>query len=373
MASPRRIYSIYHGRFPGERAATLFAAKEAESFADAGVETILLVPRRRGREKADPYEYFHVKKNFEVVYLPTLDLFDTPVVKYVAFWTSFLTFGIATLFYLKKHASRDDFIYSNESFPLLLATLIFPNTMIAVHDFPERKDGYYRLLFHRVKKILSTNHWKKEALIKKFGTQEEKIVVVPNAVDVSEFALHVSKEEARAKFNLRQDNKYVVYTGHLYSWKGVDTLAEAARLLPEGVKVLFIGGREEDIKRFTEKHQDIKNIRLIGFRPHQEIPLWQCAADVLVLPNTAKEEISAHYTSPMKLFEYMASGRPIVASRIPSITEILSEKEATLVTADDVEALADGIVSALSLPTNTHPKLDQYRWATRAERIISIL
>jgi len=228
MASEKKIYSIYHGRFPGERAATLFAAKEAESFAEAGMETILLVPRRRGREKADPYEYFHVKKNFAVVYLPTIDLFGIPLLNYFAFWVSFMTFGLSTFAHLLVNATKKDFIYSNESFPLLLATTVFPNTMIAVHDFPEQKDGYYGLLFRRVKRVLSTNTWKKEGLIKKFGLPGEKIVVIPNAVDVEEFALNMTKEEARKSLNLDQRKKYVVYTGHLYSWKGVDTLAEAA-------------------------------------------------------------------------------------------------------------------------------------------------
>jgi len=373
MTSEKKMYSIYHGRFPGERAATLFAAKEAESFADAGSRTILLVPRRRGREKADPYTYFHVKKNFAVVYLPTIDIFGIPVLKYFAFWVSFITFGLSTLLYLLVNARKKDLMYSNESFPLLLATIVFPNTMIAVHDFPEQKDWYYGLLFRRVKRVLSTNTWKKEALIKKFGLPGEKIVVIPNAVDVEEFALDITKEEARTKLNLDSTKKYVVYTGHLYSWKGVDMLADAARLLPNGVEVLFVGGREEDIKSFGEKYKDVKNVHLVGFRPHKEIPLWQCAADVLVLPNTAKEEISAHYTSPMKLFEYMASGRPIVASRLPSVTEILSEKEAILVTPDDAENLAQGIVSALSLSTHIHLKLDKYRWTTRAQSILTTL
>jgi glycosyltransferase involved in cell wall biosynthesis len=183
----------------------------------------------------------------------------------------------------------------------------------------------------------------------------------------------MSKEEARKKLDLDQNKKYAVYTGHLYSWKGVDTLAEAATLLPHDTQVLFVGGREDDIRNFRERYQEVKNIRLVGFRPHHEIPLWQCAADVLVLPNTAKEAISAHYTSPMKLFEYLASGRPIVASRIPSITEILSEEDATLVLPDDAEALLQGILTALSTPVKPRTTLADHSWQMRAERVRSFV
>lgn len=206
--------------------------------------------------------------------------------------------------------------------------------------------------------------------MKKFHIASEKIVVIPNAVDVSEFTLSISKEEARKKLHLDVSKKYAIYTGHLYAWKGVHTLAEAAQYMPE-VEILFVGGREEDIKQFGEKYKDTKNIHLVGRRPHIEIPLWQCAADVLVLPNTAKEEISAHYTSPMKLFEYMASGRPIVASRIPSIVEHLDDDHATLVKPDDAQALAQGICEALKKKKKPFD-LSRYTWDDRARRIISL-
>jgi glycosyltransferase involved in cell wall biosynthesis len=107
------------------------------------------------------------------------------------------------------------------------------------------------------------------------------------------------------------------------------------------------------------------------------MPLWQKAADVLVLPNTAKEEISARYTSPMKLFEYMASGTPVVASRLPSIVELTGEQRATLVEPDDPQALASGIKSVLAggeaRSAHALAWVRDHAWQERAVRILHSL
>jgi glycosyltransferase involved in cell wall biosynthesis len=117
-------------------------------------------------------------------------------------------------------------------------------------------------------------------------------------------------------------------------------------------------------------------VRIVGNRPHEEIPLWQKAADVLVAPNTAKEELSAHYTSPMKLFEYMASGTLIVASDIPSIREVVGEGRAHLVTPDNPQALAEGIARVLETGGKAESEkafawVQDHTWKRRAHRILS--
>jgi glycosyltransferase involved in cell wall biosynthesis len=108
--------------------------------------------------------------------------------------------------------------------------------------------------------------------------------------------------------------------------------------------------------------------------------LWQRSADVLVLPNTAKEKISAYYTSPMKLFEYMASKKPIVASDIPSIKEIVSEENVFFVLPDDSAKLALGIKSvflddalAEKRAIKSFEDVRSHTWQNRAERIINFM
>jgi GxxExxY protein len=181
------------------------------------------------------------------------------------------------------------------------------------------------------------------------------------------------KEKAREKLNLPIDKKIILYTGHLYSWKGVQTLADASKYLSNNCLVVFVGGTEEDIRNFQFPISNFQNVKLVGYRPHSEIPIWLKAADVLVLPNSGKEQISREFTSPMKLFEYMASGRPIVASNLPSISEILEDgKNALLFEPDNPQDLAEKINRILSdsnlsqrISTQAYEDVKNYSWDKR--------
>ncbi|MDE1924837.1 MAG: glycosyltransferase [Patescibacteria group bacterium] len=360
------LYLLLHGRFPSEKAAGLFADKSAEAFARIGLRVTVLVPRRFGRGTLPPRPY-------AVQYVATLDLFRVPLLKKAAYRVSYIFFSLSSLFWLLRHAKRRAVIYSNETFPTLLASFFFKNTLYEVHDFPEKSLWMYRALFRRTRFVLATNEWKASELQKQFSIPKEKIIVERNAVDVEAFALR-DKSDARKKLHLPIDGQMVVYTGHLYAHKGVDTLIEAIRSLPD-VALYIVGGTQADRDRFLKKYSACSNVHLVGHVPHSEVPLWQSAADVLVLPNSARELISAQYTSPMKLFEYMASGRPIVASNVPSIAEVVSESSAYLVAPDNAGALKAGIVEALgggdSRAYAARALVLEHTWDKRAQRIFS--
>ncbi|MDB5204365.1 MAG: hypothetical protein JWP09_393 [Candidatus Taylorbacteria bacterium] len=375
----KSLYLIFHGRFPSEKAASLFAAKSAEAFAAIDLDTTLLVPRRLGRSSETAAKYYQIKNNFKTAYIPVLDLMAFPLFKKLTFFISFFSFALCSAMYLLFRASKEAIIFSNESLPLYTASLFFKNTFFEMHDFPESKYSFFKNFFRRIRWILSHNKWKKEKLLKTFDIPESKVILLPNTVEVKDFDIDISKKDAREKLSLPLDQSIAVYTGHLYGWKGVDTLAEAALLLPQ-VLVVFVGGTPVDVLNFRKKYKDIRNVKIVGHRPHTEIPLWQKASDVLVLPNTAKEDISKYYTSPMKLFEYMASKRPIVASRIPSVAEIVDDRTAMLVTPDNTEELAYGINAILKdavisskLVDAAFARVKDNTWDNRARKIVEFL
>ena len=143
---------------------------------------------------------------------------------------------------------------------------------------------------------------------------------------------------------------------------------------------VFVGGTAEDIKEFKKEAEGLDNVLILGHKPHREIPYFLKAADVLVLPNKTGERLSEKYTSPLKLFEYMASGRPLVASDLSSLREILSEETAILVKSNDPRALAEGLRRALmdmelaeSMAKRALDMVQQYSWHRRATSIINFL
>ena len=146
----------------------------------------------------------------------------------------------------------------------------------------------------------------------------------------------------------------MVYAGHLYAWKGVDILIEALAALPEA-DGLIVGGhhREPDLGRVRALAGRLDLGSRVTFAGLLDPPLVRAAlatASVLALPNP-ESAISTRFTSPLKLFEYMAAGRPIVASDLPAIREVLTpDVDAVLVKPGDPAALAAGIRRVLGDP-----------------------
>lgn len=374
------MFVMYGGRFPSEKAAALFAAKSCEVFAAEGVDVTLLVPRRIGRLVADPFTHYGIRKNFSVIFLPIMDGYRWGIPDAVNFFLISLSFALSSWRYLLRCAVKTDIVYSNEILPLWLCSFSFCNTFYEMHDFPESKLFLFARFCRSMRWILIHNKWKAKKFQELFPESAPKVLYQPNAVDIGLFDITATKEEARRLLHLEHKRYMVIYTGSLFVWKGVDTLAEAANYLPDGFLVVFIGGSGDDIMRFRQAYGSNPKIRIEGYRSHQEMPLWQKAGDVLVLPNTAKEDISKYYTSPMKLFEYMASKRPIVASRIPSITEIVDDASAILVVPDDPLELAAGIQKAMEHPEIAEAlvpaafvKVQQYTWENRARAILGFM
>ena len=259
----------------------------------------------------------------------------------------------------------------------MFLSLFSKNCFYEMHDFPEKKKYFYGELFKRVKAIIVHNKWKMENIKKDFFVPEQKLFYEPNAVDLMDFDINISKEEAREKLGLPKDGKIVVYTGHLYGWKGTDTLAKAGKLL-NNISIYFVGGTSEDVERYQDKYES-HNIIFAGNKKHSEIPLWQKSADLLVIPNSAREPIGKFYTSPMKLFEYMASKTPILASQVPAIEEIVDESSCFFFEPDNEEDLKNKIEIALesesreSKSLSAYNKVLEFTWQKRAGRIINFL
>ncbi|MCG2700213.1 glycosyltransferase [Candidatus Parcubacteria bacterium] len=373
---------IANARIPTEKAHGIQIMKMCEAFSSAGSELELVLPWRFNKIKDNSFDFYGVKKNFKIKKLPSLDLILLNIPK-IGFWIQSLSFSISVFLYLPfytKGAStfgggKTDIIYSRDSFPLFLLSFFKKNLVHEAHYLPKHF-FLHRRVFKKAKAIIVITKQLKKSLIKK-GIAENKILVAPDGVDLNKFDIDISKEEARKKLDLSQNKKIVLYTGHLYQWKGAQVLADAARFLEKDIITAFVGGTKKDEKEFREKNKDLNNILILGYRPYSEIPYYLKAADVLVLPNSGKTEISKSWTSPMKMFEYMASQKSIVASDLPSLTEILNGNNAILVEPDNPQSLAKGIEKALKnydfsakILIEAWQNVQKYTWTERVKNIL---
>ncbi|HEX5069089.1 MAG TPA: glycosyltransferase [Vicinamibacterales bacterium] len=174
------------------------------------------------------------------------------------------------------------------------------------------------------------------------------------------------------------------YAGHLYPWKGVDVFVQALAAVP-GVHGLIVGGHqgEQDLNRVRGLVRALRlesRIEITGMVPPGDVPRRLARASALVLPNTATA-ISERYTSPLKLFEYLSVGRPIVASDLASVREVLTDEQtALLVPPGDAHAMAGALMRlqrdpalAAQLAAGAARLAPQYTWDARAVRLEAAL
>jgi glycosyltransferase involved in cell wall biosynthesis len=217
-----------------------------------------------------------------------------------------------------------------------------------------------------------------EALEERFGARA-RVSVIPDGVRLTPDAGGSGNDLAPPA-----GRPVVAYAGHLYAWKGVDVLLEALAALPE-VDGLIVGGheREPDLARTQALARTLGVSERVTFAGRVDPPRVRAmlaGAAVLALPNPASA-ISSRFTSPLKLFEYMAAGRPIVASDLPALREVLTpDVHAVLVPPGHPLALAGGIRRVLSDPafgarlgSAAAAAALEYTWDRRAERLEALL
>ncbi len=368
----KKILYIANARIPTEKAHGIQIMNMCEAFSKQRIEVELIVPQRFNPIKEDPFDYYGVERIFKIIKLFSIDF-----VRYGKIGFLIQSFSFAKRVFCHVIFKKADIIYSRDELPLYFLSFFKKNIFWEAHQ--GELNFIVKRLFKKCRGLIAISLGLKNFYLKN-GAAEEKILVAPDAVDFEKFNINVLKQEARRKVGLPLDKKIILYMGHLYDWKGADILAGAASFLKPDNLAVFVGGTEKDIAEFKIKNVGLKNIMIVGRRPHKEIPYWLKAADVLVLPNSAKEKISEIYTSPLKMFEYMASGTPIVASDLPSIREVLNEKNAVLVKPDNPDFLTAGIKKVLENPgfydkisEQAYEDVQKYTWQKRGENIFDFI
>jgi glycosyltransferase involved in cell wall biosynthesis len=210
------------------------------------------------------------------------------------------------------------------------------------------------------------------------GVPPAKILVLPDGVDLIQFAPNLDKIEARQRLGLERDTPMCMYAGHLHPGRGIEEIFAAAGQLPH-IQFIFVGGWDKDV----EKHRNIaqrnglNNVMFQGYVPHAEVPLYLFAADILLMPYSATL-ITADRCSPLKMFEYLAAGRPIISSNLPILHSVLRpEENALLIQPDSAAELTQAIIRILAEPNlaehlsqNARRDSQQYSWDERAQRIL---
>lgn len=283
--------------------------------------------------------------------------------------TSLLDYGTPSVLFV-RHLKLAHTLFSagfaNKAPMIFEAHEVFSSTT-------DRTSGKYTLrameetVFRGAKAIISISNGLKDELEKGFQGLGP-IHVIPDGADVN----------VQADARDHCSGKTICYTGHLYPWKGVDTLVQAMPFLSEAT-LTIVGGDEADIqrlKRLAEESGCLGRITFEGWVAPEKVAGYLQKASVAVIP-LGNDLIASRFTSPLKLFEYMAAGIPIVASDLPSIKEILvDDVNAVLVQPEAPDKLAAGIrrvlddgVLARRIASQALLDVREYSWLKRGEKI----
>lgn len=375
------------------------------------IEVELVAPHRGNDIKDNLFDYYSIKRNFKFTRIWAPDFYPPKFLEQKFGWVYFLgkldklsvniknfISGLLLCFYALNH--KVDVIYSRDEWPIYFLSFLRKNVIFEAHRFSERRTLFYeRFKNKNIKLVVISEALKKDFL--KFGFRRENILVAHDGVDMEKFNINDDKIKLREELfhHFHHDafkrKRLAVYIGSLYSWKGIRIFSEVAKFLVKKdpnfiINIVIFGGNESDIKKWQEKLRDVLRdlnpnvfpLVYLGYVPHKMVPKILKAADCVILTGDESDIISAKYTSPLKMFEYMASGRPIVAQDLPSFREVLNENNAIFARPGNAEDLADKLLLAVNENNREEVNakaqkalqdVQNYTWAKRASSILNFL
>lgn len=379
MLFKKKIYYIANARMPTEKAHGIQLAKMCEAFVEQGIDLELVVPKRK-TAIASLKDFYGLRVNIAVKKLPVLDWYASGR---IGFFLGSLSFAFGYFFYLwgKRLKGEKFIVYMTDidQFSFFLIPFVGVPYFCEIHD-TKKKQIAFTILFQFARGIITINNIIKKELSGIFGVAPGTIIVHPNGIDMSMFAVLPSRSKARDTLGLVSDKPIVLYVGKFYEWKGMDDLVKAARLVEKDVDIYAVGGDENELMRISGEKEISAALHCVGHRPFTEIPLWLSAADMVLLLGTKKNNYSYLHTSPMKCFEYMASNRPIIASATPANREIVSREEVLFYEPDNFNDLAEKIRYGLGHKdemekrvARAYEKVKEFAWEKRSKSILEFI
>lgn len=371
-----KLYYIANARMPTEKAHGIQIAKMCEAFIEAGAEVTLVVPCRT----TDPQSiraYYGLRVEVPLVRLPSLDWYGGGRLGYAVASLSFM-FSYLLFLAHEKRRGEQFILYTVDLDTFSSSALTFLHTPLFSEMHSAKNSTIAeRVLFKSIRGIIAINRIIVKELQKTFPQSRTRYIVESNGVDLVAFPA-TGKREARARLGLPRDTPLVLYSGRFFEWKGLEILPKAAAMTP-AVRFQIVGGDKEEFAKLVKEPLPA-NFFFAGGRPFNEIPLWCAAADALLVLGTKRDIQSYRYTSPMKLFEYFAAKRPIIASGTPALREIVSEKEVLFYEPDSVQDLARAVEYATARSGELTSRVEattlraaNSSWRSRAERVVRFI
>ncbi|UYN90697.1 MAG: glycosyltransferase [Anaerolineales bacterium] len=369
-----RVALIEPGQLPAQTANSIQRMKMAQALAATGNTVRVFAPGRDPDMSWDAFaQHYGLQHAFELEWVPNL-----PTLR---------RYDFAINVVRRARAWGADVLYSRSPQAATWAALRGLPSIFELHDVPMGFMGPWLLrrflAAPAARRLVANTQFLADTIAADYDLPERQgfLLMAPNGVDLERYADLPQPAEARKQLGL-PEGFTVGYTGHLYPGRGLDMMLELATTLPE-MRFLLVGGKPADVELARQRAASLPNITLTGFVANAELPRYQAAADVLIMPYSQQVSGSsggdiAPYLNPMKMFEYLACARPIVTSDLPILREILSEDNAVILPSQDVAAWAQALRQLAAEPARraalaaaARRVAEQNTWQQRAARLLA--
>ena len=384
MVNEMKIDMLYDFQLDGQDAGTSHTMELFENLKKIGNEVDLFVPKLKHAISF---------RRPDILYLPILS--RGGLIREI-FYQLVLFFYY--LLYQTKH-TKPDIIYSRISTPPTISPLVLSKLFkipyvveingLGIDELKLSNASKLAIQLYKINEKHNYTHANKivaitqgimEGIMELYNIPGEKIVVIENGANTELFR-PMDITRTRKELNFDQDANYVSFVGGSYLWQGVEFLIQSAPLILKEIpntKFLIAGDgpMKKDFVNLVEERGVSDNFIFTGAVPYEEVPKYINASDVCVVP---KRPLKSGY-SPLKLYEYMACGKPVVASRLEGF-EILEEQNAgILVEPENPEELAKAIIKLMEdeklreeMGKNGREYVvKNHSWEAVAERVIEV-
>lgn len=368
-----KIAYLSDSKIPSRTANSIHVMKMCQAFAKGGNEVILLSqnPTTQESEIEDAYCFYGVEVCFQLNKLPRFNVKGGARI-----------YGMLAA--LKAKTLNVNLAYGRCLQSCFLSSLLGVPVIYESHKLPTNPSKLTSWMFsyliqsHSFQRLVVISDALRQAYQQHYSIPSSKILVAHDGAD------DPGKVEKLAF--AQSDRLQVGYVGHLYPGKGMEIVAELVKACP-WADFHVIGGTKSDINHWKFQLSGFNNICFHGFIPHAQTEQYRQSCHVLLAPyqrsvSTCGGGDISQWMSPLKIFEYMAAGKPIMTSDLPVLREVLAHKEtAWLCEPDDIDSWVTGLArlskdSALreSLGKKAREEFEaKYTWQARASKVLENL
>lgn len=377
-----KILYIASVRIPSEKASGLAIVRQCVAFADNGQDVTLLIPRRQNPIETDLFSYYGEKPVIKIVYYPSLGIFNWGLFGFIL--TRFFD-QMVTFLFLIRNRREVDILYARDQWMLLFPILFGFSKKTTLEIHTKHTDFFTKYVIQHANKVVAISSGLK--YFYESFTHRTGVSVEASGVELEQFKKLPGRIEAKMSLGLPLDVTIFSYVGRYSTMgesKGVEEIIKAfGKIYKESINThLYIVGLDtreiEPVTKLMKESSLPVGVYTLSELDQTKFALYLEASDVLLM-NYPQTEHYALYMSPTKLFAYLAAGKPIVTTDLPSIREIgimsgvvyvekdidtvSSYSEAMRYTLNNLKTLSSKALENKSVALN-------FSWKERAKRLL---